>query len=518
MQDSRATMTPFIPSNRGRMSKQFKGVMIQGTSSDVGKSFITTGLCRIFSDLGYKVAPFKSQNMSNNSYVTYDGKEIGRAQGAQAEAARALPSVYMNPILLKPMADTRSEVILMGEVFQSMEGWAYQKQFTLEKGLEVIRTSLNELAKDYDTLVIEGAGSPAEVNLNDREIVNMRIAELTHLPVILVTDIDRGGSFASLVGTLELVGEYRRFIKGVIFNKFRGDLALLQDGLDWFEKYTGVPVIGVLPYLKDVAIETEDAQSMLRLDRHTTGKQLNIDVIGLPRVSNNTDIEPFLLEEDVHVRIVYNAKEFGHPHAVIIPGTKSTLNDLDQLRQTGLDAAIRDFAGKGGIVFGICGGYQILGETLTDELGIDRSAKGSVSGLGLFPLHTHFEAKKRVKRVSGHIVYERFRDIEVSGYEIHLGCTTPTQPITDFLSIDGHPDGAARNDGQIIGCYLHNIFHNDAFRNRWLNMVREYAGFPLRPEVDTTRIKEQSFDKLAEACKKHLNMDALLQMMNHPIN
>jgi adenosylcobyric acid synthase len=491
--------------------------MIQGTSSDAGKSFIVTGLCRVFSDMGYKVAPFKSQNMSNNSYVTYDGKEIGRAQGAQAEAARALPTVFMNPILLKPMMDTRSEVILMGEVFRPMDGWDYQKSFTMIKGLEVIRTALDELSKDYDTLVIEGAGSPAEVNLNDREIVNMRIANLTHLPVLLVTDIDRGGSFASLIGTLELVGEYRRFIKGVIFNKFRGDLALLQDGLDWFEKYTGIPVIGVLPYLDDIAIETEDAQSMHKLNRHTAQEPLDIAIIGLQRVSNNTDVEPFMFEEDVRVRIVYHAREFGNPHAVIIPGTKSTLDDLDQLRKTGLDDAICEFAQNGGIVFGVCGGYQMLGESLSDELGVDRSSKGAVRGLGLLPLNTLFEAEKRVQRVSGRIVCDRFRDIDVNGYEIHLGCTMPTEPVENFIKIQDHLDGAVKNNGQIIGCYLHNIFHNDTFRNHWLNMVREHAGVPLKERVDTGDIKEQSFDKLAEACKEHLDMDAIVKLMNQPV-
>ncbi len=497
--------------------KEFKGVMIQGTSSDAGKSFIVTGLCRVLSDMGYKVAPFKSQNMSNNSYVTYDGKEIGRAQGAQAEAARALPTVYMNPILLKPMMDTRSEIVLLGEVFRPMEGWDYQNSFTMEKGLEVVRNSLEELSKDYDTLVIEGAGSPAEVNLNDREIVNMRIANLTHLPVILVTDIDRGGSFASLVGTLELVGEDKKFIKGVIFNKFRGDIALLQDGLDWFEKYTGIPVIGVLPFLDDVTIETEDAQSKQRLAKFTAKEPLDIAVIGLQRVSNNTDFEPFIFEDDVSIRVVYRAEEFGNPHAVIIPGTKSTLDDLQQLRENGLDEAIREYAENGGIVFGICGGYQMLGESISDELGVDRSSKGNVRGLGLLPLSTNFEAEKRVQRVSGRIVCDRFRDIDVNGYEIHLGRTTMTEPVENFAIIQEHFDGAVKNDGQIIGCYLHNLFHNDTFRNRWLNMVRDKAGLPLRPRVDTADIKEQSFDRLAEACKKHLDMDALVKIMNHPV-
>lgn len=497
---------------------QLKGVMIQGTSSDAGKSFIVTGLCRVFSDMGYRVTPFKSQNMSNNSYVTWDGKEIGRAQGAQAEAARALPTVYMNPILLKPMMDTRSEVVLLGDVFRPMDGWEYHKSFTMEKGMEVIRQSLDELSKDYDTVVIEGAGSPAEVNLNNREIVNMRVANLTHTPVILVTDIDRGGSFASLVGTIELVGENRRFIKGVIFNKFRGDIALLQDGLDWFEQYTGIPVVGILPYLEDVAIETEDAQSRQRLGQYKTKEPLDIVAIGLKRVSNNTDVEPFQYEEDVRIRIVSNAREFGNPHAVIIPGTKSTIDDMEELRKSGLDKVICEYAENGGIVFGVCGGYQMLGERIYDELGIDRASKGDKPGLGLLPIETSFEAEKKVRRVVGKIVCRRFYGILVEGYEIHLGHTQKTGSTEDFLSLGNSLDGAIRNDGQIIGCYLHNIFHNDLFRNRWLNMVREKAELPLHELVDTAGIKELSFEKLADACRKHLDISAILKMMENPID
>lgn len=494
-----------------------KGVMIQGTSSDAGKSFIVTGLCRVLSDLGYKVAPFKSQNMSNNSYVTYDGKEIGRAQGVQAEAARALPTVYMNPILLKPMMDCRSEVVLLGEVFRPMDGWQYHKNFTMEKGLEVVKESISQLSKDFDVLVVEGAGSPAEINLNDREIVNMRIAKLLHVPVILVTDIDRGGSFASLVGTIELVGEDRRFIKGVIFNKFRGDIALLQDGLDWFEKFTGIPVIGVLPYLEDISIEAEDAQSTRRLGRSTASEPLDLAVVRLSRVSNNTDVEPFLAEEDVRIRIVHSVKEFGTPDAVIIPGTKSTIDDLEELRRNGLDKTICEYVDKGGIVFGICGGYQILGDSISDEIGVDRAVKGKVAGLSILPVDTSFEAEKRVCRVEGRLVCDKFRGIQVEGYEIHLGRTTRTGEAEDFVEVDAHLDGAVRNGGQVIGCYLHNVFHNDQFRNSWLNMVRTRAGRSLKEMVNTHEAKEHSFDKLADACRKHLDVDAIVRMIESPV-
>ncbi len=495
----------------------FKGVMIQGTSSDAGKSFIVTGLCRVLSDMGAKVAPFKSQNMSNNSYVTYDGKEIGRAQGAQAEAARTLPTVYMNPILLKPMMDHRSEIVLLGEVYKPMNGSEYQRSFTLEKGLDTVKESLAALAREYDTLVVEGAGSPAEINLSSREIVNMRIAKLLNMPVILVTDIDRGGAFASLVGTLDLLGENRRFVKGVIINKFRGDLSLLNDGLKWFEEYTGVPVLGVMPHLEDVSIETEDSLSMHRVETYKKTEPLDIAVIGLQRVSNNTDVEPFIFEQDVQIRYVYNPSEFGNPHAVIIPGTKSTQDDLKQLRDVGLDKSIIEYAREGGIIFGVCGGYQILGEKISDELGVDREETGEVEALGLLPLVTNFEADKRVRRVSGKIVSERFGGVPVSGYEIHLGRSTVTGKAENFLKIEEYYDGALVNGGQIIGCYLHNIFHNDRFRNEWLNMVRERAGLPKREMVDTEGNKERSFAKLADACRKYLDMDAILRLMNQKV-
>ena len=497
--------------------KRMKGIMVQGTSSDAGKSFIVTGLCRVLSDLGYKVAPFKSQNMSNNSYVTFDGKEIGRAQGVQAEAARALPSVYMNPILLKPMMDCRSEVILLGEVFRPMDGWQYHKNFTMEKGLEVVNKAIGELSKEYDTLVVEGAGSPAEVNLNDREIVNMRIASLLQMPVILVTDIDRGGSFASLVGTVQLVGENRRFIKGVIFNKFRGDLSLLQDGLDWFEEYTGIPVVGVLPYLEDVNVEAEDAQSTSRLSRTKASDPVDIAIIALGRVSNNTDVEAFLSEDDVHIRIVRNPKQLGKPHAIIIPGTKSTIDDLEELRRSGLEKAIIDHVGEGGIVFGICGGYQILGGTIRDELGVDRKGSSEARGLGLLPVETNFESEKRVRRVAGSITCERFKGLPVEGYEIHLGRSVRTGDGEDFAMIEGHPDGAVVKGGHVMGSYLHNVFHNDQFRNEWLNMVRERAGLPKKGMVDTFGSKERSLTRLADACRKNLDIEAIIRMLEAPV-
>lgn len=494
-----------------------KGIMIQGTSSDAGKSYITTALCRILANLDYKVCPFKSQNMSNNSYVTFDGKEIGRAQGVQAEAAKKIPNVHMNPILLKPMKDTKSEVVVHGEVYRSYSGMEYGKNFTLTKGIEVIKESLDYIKDNYDIIVIEGAGSPAEVNLNDREIVNMRVAELADVDVLLVTDIDRGGSFASLVGTLELVGKHRKRIKGVIFNKFRGDIRLLQDGLDWFENYTGVKVAGVIPYMDDVYIETEDAQSKHLLYKHETLNPIDIAVIHMDRVSNNTDLEPFIHELDVSVRIVKNPLEFGNPHAVIIPGTKSTIADLKSLISSGLREKIIDYYNNGGMIFGICGGYQVLGSKIIDAKGVDNNNCQTICGLDLLPIETIFEEKKQVKNVTGDII-NGLQNQKVSGYEIHLGNTTYNENAVPLIKLsDNRYDGCITSDNQVIGTYLHNIFHNDKFRNEWLNIIRLKHGYEKKDIVNTQNIKEEAYEKLAEITEKHLDMDLIKKIIEGEI-
>lgn len=490
-----------------------KGLMIQGTSSDVGKSYIVTGLCRVFSNMGYKVAPFKSQNMSNNSYVTDNGCEIGRAQGVQAEAARQVANVHMNPILLKPMQDTKSEVVLHGKVYKAFSGMEYGKKFTLEKGMEAVRKSLEYIKDNYELIIIEGAGSPAEVNLNDREIVNMRIAEAAEVDVILVTDIDRGGSFASLVGTLELVFEHRHRIKGVIFNKFRGDIRLLQDGLKWFEDYTGVKVVGVIPYMQDIYVETEDAQSKHLLYQYETQNPLDIVVIHMERVSNNTDIEPFIHEKDVSIRIVKDVKEFGKPHAVIIPGTKSTLSDLQTLKESGLAGKIKSYYNNGGMVFGICGGYQVLGNNIIDPIGVDNKVGKEVEGLNILPIKTVFNKDKKVRLVTGKVI-NGFNQEYISGYEIHLGKSEYISQVKPLVELeDGSFDGCFIDDGRCIGTYLHNIFHNDSFRNIWLNRVRNNNGFDLMDIVDTTAIKEDSYNKLAERVYEHLDMDYIKKLL-----
>lgn len=492
-----------------------RGIMIQGTSSDSGKSFITTALCRILANKGYRVAPFKSQNMSNNSYVTDDGCEIGRAQGVQAEAAKVKANVHMNPILLKPMQDTKSEVILHGKSYKAFSGMEYGTKFSLKKGMEAVRKSLSYIGKNYDLIVIEGAGSPAEVNLNHREIVNMRIAQEADVDVILITDIDRGGCFASLVGTLELVFEHRHRIKGVIINKFRGDIRLLEDGLKWFEEYTGVKVVGVIPYMKDIYIETEDAQSQLLLNKNDSNQALDIVVVHMERISNNTDIEPFIHEKDVNIRIVRDVNNFGNPHAVIIPGTKSTIADLETLYSSGLADKIKNYYAKGGFVFGICGGYQVLGQELCDTKGIDFKKNSTINGLGLLPIKTFFQPKKQVQLIQGQIS-KILNSHYVKGYEIHLGHSEYMKEVESFtISKEGLKDGCIIDEGRCIGTYIHNIFHNDEFRNTWLNLIRKKHNLPILDIIDTSNIKETSYNRLAEVVENHLDMPYIMKLIGN---
>ncbi len=494
-----------------------KGIMIQGTSSDAGKSYVTTAICRVLSNRGIKTAPFKSQNMSNNSYAAEDGQEISRAQGVQAEAARAKASVYMNPILLKPTRDTQSEVVLMGKVFNDYSGFEYRKDFALTHGVKAIRESIDKLSEDYECLVIEGAGSPAEVNLNDREIVNMRVADIADVGVILVTDIDRGGSFASVVGTLELLKEHRHRFKGVIFNKFRGDIKLLEDGLDWLEENYGIKVVGVLPYLTDLYIETEDAQSKHLLFQYDVANPLDIAVVHLERVSNNTDVEAFIHEKDVSVRIVKDPKEFGNPHAVIIPGTKSTSEDLQSLIESGMYDKLKEYNERGGVIAGICGGYQIMGRKLKDPENVDSTQFDEMDGLDMLPVETVFVGEKQVRQIKGRID-NIFSKQEIKGYEIHLGRTDIVED-GDYFSLleDGTKDGCIYDGGRVFGTYLHNVFHNDVLRNDWLNMIRKKNNMETRDVVDTNKIKEDSYEKLAAYAEEHLDMDYIMKIINKEV-
>jgi adenosylcobyric acid synthase len=493
-----------------------KGIMIQGTSSDAGKSFLATAFCRALANQGYKVCPFKSQNMSNNSYVTLDGLEMGRAQAVQAEAARLQPDVYMNPILLKPRKDTLSEIILLGKVYSTPDnGSNYFKNFTTGPGIATVRNSLAYIQNHYDLIVIEGAGSPAEINLNATEIVNMRIAREADVPVILVTDVDRGGSLASIVGTLTLLGEDRERVKGIIFNKFRGDITLFEDAVRWIEDYTKVKVIGVMPYLKDILIESEDSLSVNWDPEKSRRNKVTIGVIKIPYISNNTDIEPFRFENDVEIVLADAFTDFNKLDAVIIPGTKSTIQDMQYLYESGITKALQIFYKNGGFVFGICGGYQMLGETIRDEMGIDNPSLKSIEGLGLLPVETTFEADKTVNQVTGSFIFPGFYNCNVSGYEIHFGKTEPFR--SDYghplFMLNGHPDGFAVDGLRCGGTYLHNIFHNDGFRNLWLNLIRNKKQYTTQPEVNTEKIKELSYESLAKAAFDFLDMDYVLKLL-----
>lgn len=483
-----------------------RGVMVQGTASNVGKSWIATGLCRLLANRGIRVAPFKSQNMSNNSYVTGDGKEIGRAQGVQAEAARVMPTVDMNPILLKPTSDQRAEVIIHGISNKTWLGSAYRSKW-YEPGRQAIQQSIQCLERAYDTLVIEGAGSPVEVNLNDRELVNMSIADLIDVPVILIADIDRGGVFASIVGTLALLPEsHRKRVKGLIINKFRGERLLFENGVDWLEDYTDLPVLGVIPYLEDHGIEGEDSLTVQALSSKSE-HFLDIAVIHWPYLANETDISPLALEADVSIRYVQSIDQLGTPDALILPGTRSTIADFIACAEKGLMEAVRAYA-ESGVIVGICGGYQILTEVMYG----DASDCEGTKGIGVFPLSTTFLQNKQTIRVQGHVHgASGYSPVAMSGYEIHLGRTVGSNT-TPFLQLDEGPEGISLDQGRLIGTYLHDCFHNDEWRTEWLNRLRMRAGLPEQPMANLMG-RETRYDNLANHLTAHLDMEKIMDML-----
>lgn len=484
---------------------KLKGIMIQGTSSDAGKSYVATALCRVLSNRGINVAPFKSQNMSNNSYVTLYGEEIGRAQGAQALAARVEPSVYMNPILLKPKNNALSEIVLFGHPLRDATSKALFREFLRREGAQAIDKAKEWLTHHYEAVVIEGAGSPVEINLNDREIVNMYVARAFDVPVILVADIDRGGVFAQIVGTLELLEpEDRKRVGGIIINKFRGDIDLFEDGKRWLETYTGVPVLGVLPYL-DIPVENEDRLSLEFKPRHEA--DLIIGVLDLPYISNATDLEVFEVEPDVAIQKVRNRSDLWQCDALIIPGTKSTQEDLMRFMELGFDADLQTYA-KEKPVFGICGGYQMMGEILVDPQGMDSDGIGEMKGFGLFKGVTTFVSDKRVTKCSAVTIKS---GTPIEGFEIHLGRTEILEPAQPLLRIGDASDGV--DLGNVKGTYVHHIFHNDVYRNEWLNEIRMMKGLlPKAPEISVNRY-EDAFEDLARAFEKHVDMDAIMEMI-----
>lgn len=504
--------------------KPARTIMIQGTASNAGKSIIVTALCRIFRQDGYSVAPFKSQNMSLNSFVTREGGEIGRAQVVQAEAAGIEPTVDMNPVLLKPEAEARSQVIVLGKLDTTLSARSYYQR--TPDLLKVVKRSLENLRSIYDIVVIEGAGSPAEVNLKEREIVNMRVAKMAGAPVLLVGDIDRGGVLAAIVGTLEILDEDERdYIKGFIINKFRGDQSLFQTAVHFLEDRTGRPVIGIVPYFRDITIAQEDSVYLDDRRNSSAAADLDIAVIRLPHISNYDDFDP-LETEGCRLRYISRPDEMGTPDLVILPGTKSTMADLGFLRQSGLADEILRLAESGRPVIGICGGYQILGKSLNDPDKVE-SSEETAPGLGLLEAVTTFIPRKSTSQVRARVegnrgLLEGATGQEVVGYEIHMGQTTAddySRVFHVFETPDGRADyfdGTINDRGMVMGTYLHGLFHNADFTNNLLNFLRRRRGLPEKQS--TAAEKDRQYDRLADLVRSSLNMESIYKIMNSGVS
>lgn len=505
--------------------KMAKVIMVQGTTSNAGKSFTVAALCRIFKQEGYKVAPFKSQNMSLNSFITRDGFEMGRAQVMQAEAAGIEPDVRMNPILLKPTGEKGSQVVVMGKVFKDMTAKEYYTY--KEKMIPYIKEAYNSLAEEYDIIVIEGAGSPAEINLKAQDIVNMGLAKLVDAPVIIVGDIDRGGVFASLAGTMLLLDEdEKERVKGFVINKFRGDVDLLTSGLEALEDITKTPVLGVVPYLK-VDIDDEDSLSD-RLSNTTEQNLIDVAVIRLPRISNFTDFNVFSMVQGVSLRYVSSLKELGTPDMIIIPGTKNTIEDLKWLRQSGLEAKIIRYAREGNPVFGICGGYQILGQKIHDPENVEGG--GSIRGMALLNTETTFYKEKTTTQVTGTInsvegIYKPLSGVQIEGYEIHMGHTiinayekgsAEGAPLTVIKAVGQENqmlDGCIQNN--VAGSYIHGFFDNSEVVNAIVRMLMERKGLSIEDleEFDIKKYKDSQYDLLADSVRKSLDMKKIYDIV-----
>lgn len=484
-----------------------KAIMIQGTMSNVGKSFLAAALCRIFTQDGYKAAPFKSQNMALNSYITLDGKEMGRAQVMQAEAAGIEPDVCMNPILLKPTNDTGSQVIVMGKPIGNMNAMEYYKR--KREFIPYITEAYNKLAKNNDIIVIEGAGSPAEINLKENDIVNMGLAKMVSAPVILAGDIDRGGVFAQIVGTMELLNEdEKKLVKGIIINKFRGDKEILKPGLDMLTEKCGREVLGVVPYIK-CDIDDEDSLSE-RFGRKDETGVIDIAVIRLNRISNFTDFMALECIDGVTVRYVASVSELGEPDMVIIPGTKNTVGDMLILRENGLEARIKQLAYAGKLIFGICGGFQMLGEKITDISGAE--AEGEYIGMGLIPMETVFETEKVSVRTEGIIndtdgMLSGMSGKSFYGYEIHMGRSRNTDVIQKGVN-------------NVYGTYIHGIFDSREVTDALIKAIAENKGIDCGSirAVNMQEYKNRQYDILADNVRNNLDLDAVYRILEKGVD
>ncbi len=491
-----------------------KAIMIVGTTSHAGKSLLCTALCRLLSRRGWRVAPFKGQNMALNAYVTAGGGEIGYAQAVQAWAAGVAPVVEMNPILLKPQGDMTSQVIIKGKAVGKVSAADYYEQY-FEVGWRAIEESLQHLATEFDLVVCEGAGSPAEINLKHRDLTNMRVAKYLNAPTLLVVDIDRGGAFAHVVGTLELLEpEERALIRGVVINKFRGQRSLLEPGIKWLEERTGIPVVGVIPWI-DQVFPAEDSLDLLERKSQKSHTDINIAVLRLPRISNFTDFDPLEAEPSVSVRYISPKQDLGHPDAVIIPGSKTTIADLMVIQKTGMAEAIKNYAAAGGTVLGICGGFQIMGQMIADPEGIEGEA-GRYQGLGLLPIKTVITGQKiaRQREATSKFPYV---GLPVVGYEIHQGRSRRAE--LQAKEVDSYQDlfddaylGMVDSAQLIWGTYLHGIFDSGPWRRAWLNRLRQQRGLKALP-TGVSNYREQRegmLDSLAATVKAHLDLTPIL--------
>lgn len=481
-------------------------LMVQGTTSDAGKSTLVAGLCRLLVRRGVRVVPFKPQNMALNSAVTIDGGEIGRAQAVQAQAARLEPHTDMNPVLLKPASDTGAQIIIHGKALQNMDAVGYHGYKPL--ALKAVLQSFERLQSRYDAIVVEGAGSPAEINLRHNDIANMGFAEQVDCPVILVADIDRGGVFAHLVGTLALLAETEQArVKGFVINRFRGDISLLQPGLDWLEQRTGKPVLGVIPYLQQFHLDAEDAIA--------TGQArgvFKVVVPVLPRISNHTDFDALRLHPGVDLQFIAGAGEDVQADLIILPGSKNVRDDLAWLRANRWDQAIARHLRYGGKVLGICGGYQMLGRSIADPLGVE-AKPGQVDGLGWLPVATTMQATKTLRRTQG-VLCLAGRETFVAGYEIHNGVSEWLEPGARPFCLDGdRADGCLSADEQVLGTYLHGLFDtSDACA-----ALLAWAGYSAAPPVDMQQVREQALERLADTLAAHLDLAALDRILGQSL-
>lgn len=477
-----------------------RALMVQGTTSDAGKSVLVAGLCRVLARQGIRVAPFKSQNMALNSAVTKDGGEIGRAQAVQAQACGIEPSVHMNPVLLKPNTDVGAQVIVQGHALADMDAVGFHNY------KKVVMTPIMEsfalLQQQYQTIVIEGAGSPAEINLRENDVANMGFAEKADVPVIIIADIDRGGVFAHIYGTLALLSESEQArVKGFVINRFRGDIKLLESGLEWLEQKTGKPVLGVLPYLHGLMLEAEDAINCQQVD--AADHQLKVVVPVLTRVSNHTDFDPLRMHPQVNLQFVGKGQPFPGADLIIIPGTKSVRSDLAFLREQGWDKQIQRHLRLGGKVMGICGGYQMLGETIADPHAIEGEA-GVSQGLGYLSIATTIEKNKCLQQTEGTLTMPNQMPVTVKGYEIHAGVTQGVSVNAPVQLTDG-PDGQLGCDDHVFGTYLHGIFEQQGA----CDAILRWAGLEATQTPDFDEIRQQGIDRIADTIEEYMDLAAI---------